>query len=89
MSKIQVLIDMGEVELSGSELSPEGILKAVSEIDSTRKENDRLKKENSILKGDIVSLGEAIEKVLDGDYGLMNKFRDLRQIAREAKAFGK
>lgn len=88
MSKVQVLIDLGTIELGESaDLSPEGVLKAIGEIDSMREANSQLAQQNSALKNQIIELANSIEVVLNSDTDVMSKFSGLRQIVREAKVF--
>lgn len=87
MSKIQVLIDLGTMELAeDSDISPHGILKALSEIDSVKESNSKLAKENSMLRDQIAGFVNTMQSILEADDNIMTKLNNLRQLSREIRS---
>lgn len=78
MSKIQVLVDLGELELENSDLTPADVIRAVRDFDAYRRENERL---HGLLRAARIH-GMQLKEIVDSDTNLMDKFRNLRQLAQ-------
>lgn len=79
MNKIQVLIDAGEIDTT--DLSPEGIIKAIKEIDKKNEEIQFLRNYMARTMG----FAATLERILDSDINEFDRAKLLRQLVSEMR----